>query len=28
LGQSQIDCGIVSCDHGEGRIVRSRGEVV
>jgi hypothetical protein len=28
LRQLQIDLCIVSCDHGEGRIVRSRHEVV
>jgi len=28
LRQSHIDLGIVSCDHGEGRIVRSWGAVV
>jgi hypothetical protein len=28
LRQSQTGLSIVSCDHGEGRVVRSRGEVV
>ena len=28
LRKSQIDSGVVSCDHGEGRIVRSWGGVV